>query len=574
MEDNKNNYQNSSIIARIDARNKMKNMEITNTKPTPIKPVTPAFILTSDTGTIDGYYLGQKIGEVIGMENIESLQELRNMWMVYIKNEPCKVALTSAGVSIDGLYAKVHSNNPYVIRSGNDPSSNDNRDWIRLLIKDLRHSVSMDDVHHMLTKVYGINITSEIKYANYRDKSGRLTSLKNGDRFVLVHPDELIKPLPRHAQCGVWRCRLFHRGQFDNSKKECYNCFSDQHQGKNCPNPKACRVCKKSGHEPGNPACDYYHRNEEMLAFGGSGDALSNHFEYRFEYNDVPATCAENHWFHQKGNKNGQSTLGNLCLNAPNGKQAKFLGNGIRCIDTWDQSVQGYSLMKDIIKTKIHEVPPCMEVLKKAWMDKMWIVEAVPTYKDTFWGSGLDKEATLHTHPKHWPGRNMLGRIFMELADELFGDWDSESENVYEWITDGNEQPAHDPDSETEVSVEGQEQVNSDTVSESGDTANPDMKQSQEKVDTDQPIETSLSDQNQQGTDTEQPSDTPLSVQDQEKIKEVVEPFVESLRPPPRCKKIKGQDKKSTRLCKKTEAISLCTWVKVKVTRHKKVKLT
>ncbi len=130
----------------------------------------------------------------------------------------------------------------------------------------------------------------------------------------------------------------------------------------------------------------------------------------------------------------------------------------------------------------------------------------------------------------------------MELADELFGDWDSESENVYDWIADGNEKPAHEPDSETEVSSEGQEQVTSDPVSESGDTAeNPDVRQSQENVDTDQPNETPLSDQNQQITDTEQPTDTPLSVQDQEKIKEVVEPFVEKLRPPQVQKKTKGR---------------------------------
>ncbi len=172
------------------------------------RPMTPAFILTEDTGHINGYKLGLKIAEVIGMSNTISVQETRNMWVIYIKNSEAKVKLTAQGISIDGMYVKVYATNPFMLRtiaefgmnSSMDNAPQDNQEWIRVLIKDLRHSVSMTDVHHMLTTVYKVPITTEIKYAHYRDDSKKLTSLLNGDRFVWVHPNQLSHPLPRNLE--------------------------------------------------------------------------------------------------------------------------------------------------------------------------------------------------------------------------------------------------------------------------------------------------------------------------------------------------------------------------------------
>ncbi len=62
------------------------------------------------------------------------------------------------------------------------------------------------------------------------------------------------------------------------------------------------------------------------------------------------------------------------------------------------------------------------EKLYHVWINGLQVVEAVPNPKDNFWGSGLDKEATKHTDPKFWPGRNMFGKLYMEVAQEMFGD--------------------------------------------------------------------------------------------------------------------------------------------------------
>ncbi len=307
-----------------------------------------------------------------------------------------------------------------VLENGN--SEMDNSEWVRILVKDLRHSVSMEDVRHMFVEVYKLNITSEIKYAHYRDENKKLTSLLNGDRFVWVHPSELKHPLPRHAQCGIWKCRIFHRNQFPNSTQECYNCYSTDHQSKNCPNERCCRVCKEPRHQPGSPNCPHYMYWSEMRVFGGATDPLSNHFEKTFTFNHVEGLTVENHWFNNKALKNGQDTLASMCLTAESGREAKYLSYGIKCMPDWDNSIQGYNLMKSIVKEKLNQVKEARDELFLAWYNNETIVEGVHTYKDTYWGSGLNKEATKHTKPQYWPGSNMLGKIYMELADELFGE--------------------------------------------------------------------------------------------------------------------------------------------------------
>ena len=425
MADTEKNNQNIS-----NSENISHGMDLNTDVPESPRPLTPAFILTEDIGPVDGYQLGKKIGEIIGMNNIISVQETKSLWVLYIKSNESKVKLVSQGLSLDGLSVKVYGVNPFVLRTvlttemENSSMANapiDNREWIRILIKDLRHSVSMHDVEHMLVNVYKIKITTEVKYARYRDENKKLTSLLNGDRFIWVHPDQLTHPLPRNAQCGIWKCRIFHRGQFPNSQNECFKCFGTDHRSQNCTNPPCCRICKEPGHNPGSPWCPHYTNEIDMRVIGGAQDPMSNHFEKTFPYMHVDGLTLENHWFNHKALKNGQEELAAMCLEAESGKEAKYLSHGINCTDDWDKGPMGYMLMKDMVREKLKHVKEARDDLFLCWYNNQIIVEGVHTFRDTYWGSGLNKEATRHTKPEYWPGNNKLGQIYMELADELFG---------------------------------------------------------------------------------------------------------------------------------------------------------
>ncbi len=119
---------------------------------------------------------------------------------------------------------------------------------------------------------------------------------------------------------------------------------------------------------------------------------------------------------------NGQTELAELCLNAKDGGRAKSLSKSILCEPDWDKSDRAYTMMKDIVRSKISQVPKAKESLHNAWKSGATIVESVPNPRDKWWGSSLDHEATAHTKPDFWPGENKLGQILTELATEFFGE--------------------------------------------------------------------------------------------------------------------------------------------------------
>ena len=72
-------------------------------------------------------------------------------------------------------------------------------------------------------------------------------------------------------------------------------------------------------------------------------------------------------------------------------------------------------LMKDMLYAKVRQVEEVKEDLLKTGQKA--IVEAVPG--DFFWSAGISKEAAENTHPDFYPGQNILGRLWMEIREEL-----------------------------------------------------------------------------------------------------------------------------------------------------------
>ena len=120
--------------------------------------------------------------------------------------------------------------------------------------------------------------------------------------------------------------------------------------------------------------------------------------------------------------KHGQPELATMCHNAKSGSQAKYMSKGIKCDKSWDESPICRNIMKGLVVQKVKQVTLAREKLHHCWINGLQPVESVPNPSDNYWGSGLDKEATKHTDPKFWPGKNMLGQIYMEVAHEMFGE--------------------------------------------------------------------------------------------------------------------------------------------------------
>ncbi len=393
----------------------------------------PAYMFQSDTGTLSAYHVCRTICNKVGDKYIKGLQGVRNVWRIYFHSSEARIDLITRGIDVDGRIIKVYATNPFMPggvasdrdRKGpkNGAPSSPRREPVQLVkvwIRDLYDSVADSQITHMLVNVYKIKLSSGIMVGYFRDDNGKLTDEINGDRFVYVHPDELVKPLPRHAQCGKYRCRITYKGQLDEEVNACFICFGTDHQGKNCNNPPCCRVCKQPGHSPGAPSCPHYLKNTNLKLVGGEQDPLSNHYKADFVHNHVKAKTAENHFFYHKCRINCQPELGKMCHDAKDWRSAKYMSKGIRCDKDWDKSDICRQTMKGIMKSKIEQVTPARRDLYDAWINGYTIVEAVPNPRDSWWGSSLDKPATEHTDPKYWPGQNFFGQLYMEIADELF----------------------------------------------------------------------------------------------------------------------------------------------------------
>ncbi len=221
------------------------------------------------------------------------------------------------------------------------------------------------------------------------------------------------------------------------------NCKQGDHIGRNCPHPRLCKVCLLPGHEPGSPLCAHYTTHRNMRVFGGFEDPMSNHYEMEggFDYKHVNYRTVENAWFYQKGVKNGQEKLAEDCRDAPNAKEAKYLGKGIRCTTDWDHQQLAYNEMKDICSAKYQKEGKPRDALRTCWENGLEIVEAVPKNDSSYWGTWLSKEATLHTDRQYWNGKNTLGKVLTELAVEFWGEYpapkdDIQSESSYEYLSD------------------------------------------------------------------------------------------------------------------------------------------
>ncbi len=374
---------------------------------------TPLFIKASDLMDAKGYRMTdydiyEEISQTIGKGKVKGIQNIRGLWRCYMKNFEAKMELKSKGLTIGGKKVQFHFDNPFAANiTGPDQKRT------KVTIRGYPMSAAEEPIITFLDK-HKIKPESSIKDGYMRDRSGKLTAVQNGSRFSYADSKGIeSNPLPRDAFIGRFQVKIYHQGQLEN-KKYCHNCLSEMHWTNQCVNLRVCKVCKLDNHIEGDPMCEFYCPQDNIIPFGGKNDPESNMFPCDFLHNGVPVNCSEVAYFHDKAMKHGDKDLANDILDAKNGYEAKTLGKCIQCVPSWE--AENVQVMEHIVTEKFEQVPECQEKLLNSG-DQM-IVEAVP-YGDLFWGAGLDKNAAKNTRPDMWPGRNEMGKLIMRVRDKL-----------------------------------------------------------------------------------------------------------------------------------------------------------
>lgn len=157
-------------------------------------------------------------------------------------------------------------------------------------------------------------------------------------------------------------------------------------------------------------------RETEKFIFFWTGDDIYSNFYYSpFTHKGIEFKWSEQAIMYRKAMLFGAQTIAELILEADTPARCKFLGRS-RDIpfneDLWVKHRE--RIYKEVLRDKFS-----LPELKKKILstENKTLVEASPS--DRIWGIGLYENHKDATNPKKWRGLNLLGKVLMEVREEL-----------------------------------------------------------------------------------------------------------------------------------------------------------
>ena len=150
----------------------------------------------------NGLDLIYAIEDVCGRGKIEGAQRIGKLFRIYVKCEKAKDQLTIEGFTFKGRHVSFHTRNPFTI--------NEEPDTVKIIIGGVPLSVANSEFEKALIDL-NVDIISDLKFENYRDRDGKWTAYKTGRRFVYCKKPKLnLKPF---IKIGLWNGSLYYREQ-------------------------------------------------------------------------------------------------------------------------------------------------------------------------------------------------------------------------------------------------------------------------------------------------------------------------------------------------------------------------
>ena len=379
-------------------------------------PVLPVFIrerdiVMSENQSMKPYEMSKLVADCVTFENIEGCQRIGNLWRIYLLSSEARIKILTDGLTVDNQQVTVHASNPYV--TGNsDPS----KPTVKITVKDIPLSFNNTEIKEMLQDL-GAELTGEIRYGLIRDDEGKLTSMKNGDRFVYAYEMKLKQsPLPRKSSCGGFKCRIFHKHQIsvDSSAQMCRNCWQTGHWTSRCSNPRCCMLCKSAEHTEGSQQCKETIDNKDKVksVFGGR-EPLSAFYQEGFKVFGLEFETVEQAYQYTRAIRSGRLDISAKIKDSHNPYEVKELSKQIKSDMDWD--AQKSKVMSEILHSKMNQSLTFVESLKNSG-NKLLVS---PKIGDLFWGTGVNFEISACTRPESWPGKNVYGSMLMEIRDKI-----------------------------------------------------------------------------------------------------------------------------------------------------------
>lgn len=367
---------------------------------------------SSPKSKLTTYEVCEAVSRMIGPGKIDGAQApdpaiKGGVWRLYLRSKQARTELLlRADLRLKDITVPLYDLNP---NATGQSSIEDLKE--KITIKYLPISVSNDELQKFLDNK-GVTLTTDIKYAKARDKNGKLTEYKTGDRYCFANAP--IKPLlPRAAKVAGIRCKIYHDGQFQTE----------------------CKSCGKQGHKAGSQDCPAYSDGENITTFKGHKCVLSNFYKCRLNaFGKTFDGGLEFAFQWRKAMDCGRLDLAEQILQASHAGEAKKLAGTLppEMADAWENKAQ--KTMAHLVKLKANQCPEFRQALMES---TEYIAEGTNNLK---WGSGLNPDLTSVTKPSFWPGKNLLGEIMMDLRDQLKdGSYTKDEDSELSlWTTDTN----------------------------------------------------------------------------------------------------------------------------------------
>lgn len=160
---------------------------------------------------------------------------------------------------------------------------------------------------------------------------------------------------------------------------------------------------------------------EEPVFFFAGNPALNEHKEFSnmaeatIQVDGMSFPTVEHYFQWSKAKMFGDAEIQNKILKTTSPKSVKSYGKKVKGFDEEAWNEKKDSVMRTAVKAKLMQHPDILKKLRDTGTRP--IAEADPRGK--YWGIGTSSETSKAKDPSRWPGQNKMGKILMELRDEL-----------------------------------------------------------------------------------------------------------------------------------------------------------
>jgi ribA/ribD-fused uncharacterized protein len=163
--------------------------------------------------------------------------------------------------------------------------------------------------------------------------------------------------------------------------------------------------------EPGPEPVFFFSGNPALNEF----KEFSNMHEAKIQVDGITFPTVEHYFQWSKAKMFGDAEIQTKILKTVSPKSVKSYGKKVKGFDEESWSAKKDEVMRVAVKAKLMQHPDILKKLRDTGVRP--IAEADPRGK--YWGIGTSADTSKAKDVAKWPGKNVMGKILMELRTEL-----------------------------------------------------------------------------------------------------------------------------------------------------------